>query len=161
MITNPILPTLIALVKQPPSVSFWGSLDEFFHPFEYFDLSRTYEQFASIIDLTIYLLIFVGLARVTLSRRFPGPGGRAISVGIGLSLAITMVVAEQPFGFNLRSFGPIAAGILFLKSHTKIRAPAPGKTILGLFLGMKDICIYSLCKYLRDLRTKNYSTQFL
>lgn len=33
---------------------------------------------------------------------------------MGISLAVAMVIAEQRFGFSLRSFGPFAAGILLL-----------------------------------------------
>jgi hypothetical protein len=86
-------------------------LGELFRPLEYIDLSRLYERYAILIDLAIYLLIFVGLAQVTLGKRFQGNGGKAIAIGIGVSLAISLAIAEQLLGFSLRSFGPIAAGI--------------------------------------------------
>ena len=90
------------------------TLDFIFRPFEYLDLTRLYEHYSVIIDLFIFILIFVGISQVTLAKRYPGRGGRAVIAGIGILLAIAMVMAEQRFGFNIKSFGPIAACILIL-----------------------------------------------
>lgn len=87
------------------------SLRELFKPLELFDITRLYEQYAALIDFAIYLLIFVGLAQITLGKHFQGRGGKAITIGIGISLAVSLAIAEQYIGFSIRSFGPIAAGI--------------------------------------------------
>ena len=88
-----------------------GSLGALFKPLEYIDISGLYDRYAVFIDLAIYLLIFVGLAQLTLGQRFSGHGGKAVTIGIGLTLALSLAIAEKFLGFSIRSFGPIAAGI--------------------------------------------------
>lgn len=88
-----------------------GSLGALFRPLEYIDISALYDRYSIMIDLVIYLLIFVGLAQFTLGQRFKGRGGKAITIGIGLTLALSLAIAEKFLGFSIRSFGPIAAGI--------------------------------------------------
>ena len=90
------------------------SLEDLFRPFEFLDIAEMYDHYSGIVDLFIYLLIFTGTAQVTLGRRFAGRGARAISAGTGISLALAMVMAEEKFGFSIKSFGPVAAGILVL-----------------------------------------------
>lgn len=90
------------------------SLDQIVDRFRFLSVSLFYDQFSAIVDLVIYILVFVGAAQVTLGRRYPGRGGQAMVIGIGLTLAISMVLAEERFGFSIRSFGPMAAGILAL-----------------------------------------------
>jgi len=89
-------------------------LNQLLQPLAYLDLSHTYDQYSAIIDLFIYALVFVGAAQVSLARRYTGRGGRAICAGVGLALAIGMVIAESQFDFSLRSFGPVAALVLVL-----------------------------------------------
>jgi hypothetical protein len=88
-----------------------GSLGALFKPLEYIDISALYDHYSMLIDLIIYLLIFVGLAQITLGQRFSGRGRKAITIGIGLTLALSLATAEKFLGFSIRSFGPIAAGI--------------------------------------------------
>ncbi len=90
------------------------SFEEFLRPFEWVDFSATYARYAAMVDLFLYTLIFVGAAQVSLGRRYPGRGGRALSIGAGLALAVGMIVAEDRLGFNLKTFGPIAVVILLL-----------------------------------------------
>lgn len=90
------------------------SWDRVFVPFKYLDLSSVYAAYAGIIDFFIYSLIFVAVAQVTLGRRFAGSGGRAISIGTGLTLAVAMLIAEKTFDFNIQSFGPLAVAIVIL-----------------------------------------------
>jgi hypothetical protein len=87
-------------------------LQELFSPFEYLDITQTYERYSGIIDLLVYILIFVGLGQAILAHRYPGPGGRAVAIGVGLALALAMVLAEEWFQFNIRSFGPFAATLI-------------------------------------------------
>ncbi|MCX7049109.1 MAG: hypothetical protein NTX50_26940 [Candidatus Sumerlaeota bacterium] len=90
------------------------SLEALLRPLAYLDLSQIYDQYAAIIDLFIYTLIFVGVARVSFERRFPGRAGKALCVGVGFALALGLAAAERQYGFSLRSFGPIAAVVLLL-----------------------------------------------
>ncbi|MDD3558264.1 MAG: hypothetical protein PHW27_06775, partial [Melioribacteraceae bacterium] len=48
---------------------------------------------------------------MTIGKRFESKGGKAIVVAIGLVLAIGLAISESYIGFNLRSFGPLAAAI--------------------------------------------------
>lgn len=86
-------------------------MSELFKPLELLNITSIYEQYAALIDFTIYLLIFVGLAQITLGKHFQGRGGKAITIGIGISLAVSLAIAEEYIGFSIKSFGPIAAGI--------------------------------------------------
>jgi len=82
--------------------------------FEFFNLSRFYDHYSTIIDLLIYTLLFTGLVRVALERRFPGKGGKAIAVGLGFILGVAMTIAGEAYGFSIKSFGPLAVSFLAL-----------------------------------------------
>jgi hypothetical protein len=87
-------------------------MDGLLWPYQYLSISGLYQRYTNLIDLFIYVLIFIGAAQVTLGQRFPGNGGKTISIGTGLSLAVAMVILEERLGFSLKSFGPLAAGIV-------------------------------------------------
>lgn len=91
-----------------------NTFDTLLWPYQYLDISSLYQAYSGLIDFFVYVLIFVGAAQVTLGQRFPGNGGKAISTGTGLILAVGMIVLEERLGFSLKSFGPIAAGIVML-----------------------------------------------
>ncbi|MBI1931197.1 MAG: hypothetical protein HYS24_01505 [Ignavibacteriales bacterium] len=86
-------------------------LTEILSPFETTDFSEIYDSYSSIIDFIIYVILFVGLSQVTIGKIFDSRGGKAMVVAIGLVLAIGLVISESIIGFNLRSFGPLAATI--------------------------------------------------
>ncbi|MBK8943628.1 MAG: hypothetical protein IPM32_00010 [Ignavibacteriae bacterium] len=86
-------------------------LTEILSPFEATNFSEIYDSYSSIIDFIIYVILFVGLAQVTIGKIFDSRGGKAMVVAIGLVLAIGLVISESIIGFNLRSFGPLAATI--------------------------------------------------
>lgn len=86
-------------------------LTEILSPFETTNFSDIYDSYSSIIDFIIYLILFVGLSQVTIGKRFEAKGGKAVVVAIGLVLAIGLTISESYMGFNLRSFGPLAAAI--------------------------------------------------
>ena len=114
-----LLPAPRTEIVSPHSLS-WTfqegrlSLDGLLDPFRFLNLSQFYDQFSAVIDLLVYSLVFIGAAQVTLGRRYPGRGGRAMVIGVGLALAVGMVLAEERFGFSIRAFGPLAAGTLVL-----------------------------------------------
>ncbi len=83
-------------------------------PFEGLELSATYDSYSGIIDFLIYTVLFIGLAQVTLGKKFDSNGGKAVIVSIGLILAIGLSISESVLGFNLRSFGPLAAAIFIV-----------------------------------------------
>jgi len=60
------------------------------------------------------LIIFTGLAQFVFSKRFSGQGGKAISIGIAITLSIGMSVFSATTGFRLANFGPVAVGIIVI-----------------------------------------------
>jgi len=86
-------------------------LEEVLTPFETTDFSVIYDSYYSIIDFIIYTILFIGLSQVSLGKHFDSRGGKAVVVAIGLVLAIALTISESVLGFNLRSFGPLAATI--------------------------------------------------
>lgn len=86
-------------------------LTEILSPFESTNFSDIYDSYYSIIDFIIYTVLFIGLSQVTIGKRFEARGGKAVVVAIGLVLAIGLAISESYIGFNLRSFGPLAAAI--------------------------------------------------
>ncbi|MEK7476387.1 MAG: hypothetical protein AAB152_12245 [Candidatus Coatesbacteria bacterium] len=98
-----------------------------FDSLKYLDLSGIYAQYSSLIDLTLYFIIFLGLSKFVFDKRFPGRGGKAITIGVGAVLAVSLAVAEGRLGFNLQSFSPIAGLIVIL---------AVGFVLYALWRGM-------------------------
>ena len=105
---------LLIMLAAPKASAEQSSTINIFAPLEYINLTNVYDNYAAVIDLFIYGLIFIGVAQVTLGTRFTGRGGKAICTGIGISLALSMAIAEHQFGFSLKSFGPIAAGVIIM-----------------------------------------------
>jgi len=54
-----------------------------------------YEASWPLVDVLVFLLIFVGLARAVFEKRFPGQGGKALMIGVGLALTIGRVTGLQ------------------------------------------------------------------
>jgi hypothetical protein len=90
-------------------------LDEVFAPFRGLDLPQFYAQYSSVIDGIIFLLIFVGLTQVTLSKFFGNSrGGKAVVIGAGLALALALILTERRMNFSIAQFGPYAAAIVVI-----------------------------------------------
>jgi hypothetical protein len=89
-------------------------LDLIFEPMRHIDLEDFYNNYHEMIDLVIYFAVFTGTSQAVFKKRFPGNPGKAISVALGFSLSISMVIAEHYTGFNLKALGTIAATILIL-----------------------------------------------
>jgi hypothetical protein len=86
-----------------------GVFDALLGPFGRLD--QVYGKFSFFIDTVIYLIIFLGLSKFVLGKRF-GKEGRAVTVGVGVVLALSLALFEARTGFNIASFGPVAALIL-------------------------------------------------
>jgi len=86
-------------------------IDDLFSPFDGVDFSQTYDQYYSVIDFIVYAVMFVGISPATLGKRFEGKGGKAVVSAVGMVLAIGLTISERTLEFNLRSFGPLAAGL--------------------------------------------------
>ena len=105
--------TISLLLMIPASIKLVSAnvIDNLFRPFSGVDIPRIYDSYSSIIDFVIYAVLFIGLAQATLGKRFEAKGSRAVVSTVGLALAIGLAMSERSLGFNLRSFGPLAAGM--------------------------------------------------
>lgn len=113
--TSTVLATLVLLLLTfDLALAAPLTAEDLFRPFEYLNLTQTYDRYAALIDLFIYILVFVGLAQATLAHRYGNTGGRAVAIGAGTCLAVAMVVAEETYHFSIKSFGPFAASLLIL-----------------------------------------------
>lgn len=89
-------------------------INQLLKPFEDLDIASAYQQHYLLIDFVIYVMIFVGLSRFVFAKKFPGRGGKAISIGIGVALSIGLSVFSYTSGFSLARFGPLAAIFLLI-----------------------------------------------
>lgn len=90
-------------------------LEDVFEPLKGLDIPAFYETYSTLLDAIIFLIIFIGLAQVTLGKRFGDTrGAKAIVVGVGIALALALVITEHRMNFSLAQFGPFAAGIFIL-----------------------------------------------
>ncbi|MCH8021403.1 hypothetical protein IH785_16285 [candidate division KSB1 bacterium] len=105
--------TITLLLMIPASIKIVSAnvIDNLFRPFRGVDIPRIYDSYSSIIDFIIYSVLFIGLAQATLGKRFESQGSRAVVSTVGLALAIGLAMSERSLGFNIRSFGPLAAGM--------------------------------------------------
>ncbi len=90
------------------------TIDDILKPFERLDISTLYNHYCLIIDGTIFFLIFLGVCRTTIGKRFEGSGGTAITTGLTLALTAAALIMEKSLNFSLRSFGPLAVVIVML-----------------------------------------------
>ena len=80
-----ILLFLFLLILNISSVNAENSiLNTFFRPFEDIDIAGLYDSYSVIIDLIIYLMVFIGLSQAILSKKFQGRGGKAVVIAVGL-----------------------------------------------------------------------------
>jgi len=85
-----------------------------FSPFRYFDMATIYNAHNQIIDGIIFFSIFLGLSKFAFHKRFPGRPGNAIAIAFSFALTIALLVMEHQFNFNIKSFGGLALGVIFL-----------------------------------------------
>ncbi|MGD9244297.1 MAG: hypothetical protein PVH36_05150 [Desulfobacterales bacterium] len=83
-------------------------------PFHYFDMASIYNAHNQIIDGIVFFSIFLGLSKFAFHKRFPGRPGNAIAIAFSFALTIALLVMEHQFNFNLKSFGGLALGTIFL-----------------------------------------------
>ena len=102
---------LLLAIHSSIQVASANIIDNLLLPFKGVNFSTIYDSYSPIIDFIIYATLFIGLSQATLGKRFESSGGRAVVSAVGLALAIGLAISEATLGFNLRSFGPLAAGI--------------------------------------------------
>ncbi len=85
-----------------------------FSPFAYFDMKSLYATYGQLIDGIIFFCIFLGIAKFTFQKRFPGRPGNTIAIALSFALTIGLLVAETTFGFSLKSFSGLAVGVILV-----------------------------------------------
>ena len=59
-------------------------------------IERLYDKYDTFIDACLYLIIFLGLAQVSLKKLFRDKaGGRAVTIGVALILSIGLALFER------------------------------------------------------------------
>lgn len=100
----------LTLVSQV-SAAEGNFLNDMLDPFKDVDVAETYDRYQPFIDAFLYFIFFISVVKVTLAKRFSGPGGNALIVSIGLILAISMSWWASSVGFTFKSFGVVTAAI--------------------------------------------------
>ena len=88
--------------------------EQILEPVRGFNLEELYSNYGHFIDFAVYLFIFVTIARIALAKRFEAKEANILAGALGVVLSISLALTERTMGFNLRSFGPIAALIIIL-----------------------------------------------
>jgi len=78
------------------------------------DILALYNAYSLVIDFLISSILFIGLIKTTLKDHFPGRGGKAIFIALGLSLSIGLIISESKNGVNIGSLGPFAILLVIL-----------------------------------------------
>ena len=78
------------------------------------DLPTLYDRYHASIDFMIFLPLLIAISKASLSRAFPDHTGERLGTVVGVVLAVSLSVTEHFIGFSLKSFGPIAAGLIAL-----------------------------------------------
>lgn len=126
---------LLMLVGLPTVAAAGDPLTRLFAPLRSVDVARFYEFNHAWIDFVVFLFLFTAVARYSLGRRLGGREGQLLSIVIGLSLALALSLTQRKLGFSLKSFGPLAAGLVIflvgLAVFNLIRGLGLGRTGAG------------------------------
>ena len=109
---------------------------------EGFNIGEAYGTAPYVIDGIIYLILFIGIAQVTLGKRFEGKGGKAVSVAVGLALAFALSFWSINTGFMLGKLGPLAGMILVIVIGLFIYRLVRGNQEVGTGIWMGIFFIY-------------------
>lgn len=106
--------SIFAIFASTVSAQQGGMIEQLLKPFG--NIEEAYDKYSALIDMVIYLIIFIGLARWTLSKGLggleSGKGKNALITGIGIIFAVSLALWERQAGFNIKAFGPVAMVIL-------------------------------------------------
>jgi len=88
------------------------TLQDIFEPLKGMDIASAYAKYPYLVDSIIYFLFFLGVAQLTLAKKFEGRGGKLVIIAFGIALSYAMAYWAAKKGFMLGSLGPLAAIIL-------------------------------------------------
>lgn len=78
------------------------------------NIAAWHALYPHVFDGLVYLVIFTGIARVTVGRRFEGNGGKALTAAVGIALTVGAVTAARAYGLTLAGLAPMAWGLLLV-----------------------------------------------
>jgi hypothetical protein len=123
--------------------------EDFLSPFGFVNMEHIYHNYAGLIDLIVYAMLFIGLSEATIGKRFESRGGKAVVAAIGISLAVGLSITSRKLGFSLASFGPLAASIfiffvgfiifLGIKSFKTGAVPAGALALVFTYFSMRAV----------------------
>jgi hypothetical protein len=93
----------------------YNILDQVLSPFGGFTIPEIYERYSSVFDFVIYMLLFMGLLKATLSKveAFKDPKASMVINVLAIAFAISLSWWGSVSNFSLRSLGPLVS-IIFL-----------------------------------------------
>ncbi len=103
---------LPSLTIIPVAAAVGDPLTSLFEPLRGVDVARFYELNHPWIDFVIFLFLFIAVGQYSLGRRLGGRAGQLLSIVIGLVLALALSLTQRSLDFSLKSFGPLAAGVI-------------------------------------------------
>ncbi|HLD06028.1 MAG TPA: hypothetical protein VJC16_00655 [Candidatus Nanoarchaeia archaeon] len=87
-------------------------LEKVLQPFSSINVASTYQQNSVFIDFILYLVLFMGVTRFAMQKRYE-PYGKMIAIVVAVMLTIGMSVAEQRYGFTIGDFSPFVLLLFF------------------------------------------------
>jgi len=88
------------------------------------NVGSIYAQYSLIVDSMLLVLILVGATQFSLGKHFgKDKGGKAVIIGVGVSLAVAAILLEYRTGYRLGNLWPIAIFIIlyfssYVSSHS-------------------------------------------
>ena len=98
-----------------PSAVTAGLLEDALSPLAGLDIPSFYTRYSGVVDAIIYLIIFAGLTQLTLGKRLgTSRAAKAVAAGVGMTLALALVIMQRAMDFSIAQFGPYAAAVVVI-----------------------------------------------
>ncbi len=92
-----------------------NTISSSFYSLRYYQIIYFYDKYSVFIDFAIFLMIFTGLIKTVFHNHWQeGAGKKALITGLSAALSLSLVLTKDKIGFSIQSFGPLAAGIIFI-----------------------------------------------
>lgn len=89
-------------------------LESIFSPLKGIDIAEFYEDYSTLIDFAVYVILFTSLTKVAKPDHFKNRAGNSAMIVIGIILAISLSVFTKKIGFQLGNIGPFAFFVLLI-----------------------------------------------
>ncbi len=103
-------------------------------------LSRIWWEYPYLVDFLLYFFFFGAVARMALAKHYGDEMGKRLAIPIGLILALSLVTAQNRFGFRIEKLGPAAVAliglVLVITAYQLLRHTGIPQPITLLFSGL-------------------------